>query len=111
MRVPPFVSRSMVVPQKIDFSTEHGAAQLCTRIMEVWRAAGHDNVLAWPERMVPGAKRSGEPHPVFVVCTNLVNGMPPAKAVSETRKAEPGERSRPSREPRPKGASAQEKAK
>jgi hypothetical protein len=71
-RVPPLVSRGVLPRSKIDFQTEAGAGQLAVIIRKAWADVGHD-VEAWVTKL----RENPRGEPVFVVNTNLVNGLPP----------------------------------
>jgi hypothetical protein len=77
MRVPPFHPLKVSEYTQQDWSSENGAAALATRIMAVWREAGHDNVVAWVERVSSRSDKGS----VYGVKSNLVNGLPPPKAI------------------------------
>lgn len=59
-----------------DFGTESGARRLCEMIMQRWRACGHGDVIAWPERLPQPGPRIEKVR--FAVRTNLINGLPPS---------------------------------
>jgi hypothetical protein len=78
MKVPPFRTLRVTEYESRDWSTKDGASELALRIMAAWRAAGHERVVAWPERITRVDPRVEKAH--FAVRTNLVNGLPPGLA-------------------------------
>lgn len=64
-----FPGRNHTVP---DFCTKDGAFRLAKRIQQKWHDLGHANVRVW---VCDAAEESR--HGLYVVRSNLVNGLPP----------------------------------
>lgn len=60
-----------------DRFTESGAGVLARKIERHWKAKGHPNVKAWVEKSGGGLLNV----PIFVVRSNLINGLPPKVAM------------------------------
>jgi hypothetical protein len=59
--------------------TEDGACELAYRIERYWRRLGHETIMAWiePISLVELPVRSRSDYEMFMVKSNLVNGLPP----------------------------------
>jgi hypothetical protein len=67
---------TMHLEHRNDLLAFGGASGLARRIEDYWRKSGHDEVVAWVEKVSP----TFDGNEVYAVRSNLMNGLPPREA-------------------------------